>query len=298
MKRLRGRLRAHRKPVPELADLAPIEDLRELGLGARDVHIWLYLHDNRNVSELQQAYYGLLSPDEKARYAQFTLPERRGPYLSTRALCRWALSHYAQVQPSDWRFEYGPRGKPAIAAPIVSPPIWFSLAHLDNLSVCVVSRVSAFIGVDIESIDPDRPGLEIAESFFPRAEVAALRRLPPDRVPEEFVCRWVLKESFVKAREVSLGPGLAGAAFDLSDPRDVGVAFAEDLHERSANWRFELRRVAQTRILALAVRTELKAPLRLRIINYVPGRGVLSFPAELGGAPAAGSAWAPRSSGA
>ena len=258
------------------------EDIPEFSLHDQDVHLWFYLYQGRELPELQEAYFRLLSPDEEARYAQLKLPEHRRQYLATRALCRWALSRYAPVRPADWRFQSGSRGKPSIAAPAISPPIWFNLSHADDLSVCVVSRASEFVGVDIETIDPKVPHLDIAASFFPPAEVEALRSLAPDRVSEEFVCRWTLKESFVKAREVDLGSGLADATFDLSDPREISVSFAEALNEQSANWCFELRRLADTRILALAVRTGRRAPLRLRTINCIPEQGILPFPADFG----------------
>ena len=258
------------------------EDIPEFSLHDQDVHLWFYLYQERELSELKEAYFRLLGPDEKDRYARLKLPEHRRQYLATRALCRWALSRYAPVRPADWRFQSGPLGKPSIAAPAISPPIWFNLSHADDLSVCVVSRATEFVGVDIETIDPKAPHLDIAASFFPPAEVEILRSLAPDRVSEAFVCRWTLKESFVKAREVDLGSGLADATFDLSDPSDISVSFAGALNEQSANWCFELRRLADTRILALAVRSGRRAPLRLRMINCIPEQGILPFPADFG----------------
>jgi len=84
-----------------------------------------------------------------------------------RALCRHVLSRYAPVPPEEWRFALGSRGKPFVAAPALSSPLWFNLSHTDGVSVCAVTGAGPEIDIDIERIALGRDALEIAEQFFP-----------------------------------------------------------------------------------------------------------------------------------
>jgi len=95
--------------------------------------------------------------------------------------------------------------------------------------------------------------------------VNALRILSAEQRGETFVRIWALKESFVKAREISLADGICGAAFDLARPDDIGVTFYEPLHERAQEWQFNLFQLDPARIVALAVRTQTTEPLSLRV---------------------------------
>lgn len=206
----------------------------------------------------------VLSPEERERAAQLKDEGRRSQFVTGRALCRRILSLYAPVRPEEWRIALGGRGKPSIAAPVLSSPIWFSLSHADGLSVCAVTGAGPALGVDIERMANGEDALPVAEQFFPDVEVQALRRLSPSRQGEGFVRLWALKESYVKAREVSLTDGLSGAAFDLARLDHIGVAFADPLREQAEAWRFRLLRLDDALVLALAVQGAANGPLRLR----------------------------------
>lgn len=262
------------KQLASIADLQPIATDMGLSLGPMDVHIWCYMAgpdqsmDHAKVLEM-------LSPEEQDRYAQFSHDNRQKQYLATRTLCRWVLSRYAPVRPADWRFQLDGRGKPAIGAPILPSPLWFSLSNTAETSVCAVSRASCHIGVDIERIDQDIDCLEIAAQFFPDMETNALRRIAPAQRGEAFVRHWGLKESFVKAFGISLDQGLAGTAFQFAECGDIGVSFAAPLNESPVNWRFNLLRLNTEQILALSVRTDTAGPLHLYAAKCIPMRGIV-----------------------
>ena len=206
----------------------------------------------------------LLSPDEHTRLARLRDNRRRQHFVVGRALRRHVLSLYAPVPPEEWQFALGSRGKPYIAAPALSSPLWFNLSHTDGVSVCAVTGAGPEIGIDIERIALGRDALEIAEQFFPEVETSALRDMPTAQRGDTFVRLWALKESFVKARETSLTDGICGTAFDLSRPHDIGVTFCEPLHERGHHWQFNLFQLDAARIVASAVRKQTTGSLSLR----------------------------------
>ncbi|WP_062345625.1 4'-phosphopantetheinyl transferase superfamily protein [Novosphingobium sp. CCH12-A3] len=259
-----------RNTLPALTDLPTISQGSHPAPGPLDVDVWRHYHGAGMGDERIVALLALLSPDEHERMACLRDDRRRRNFLVGRALCRHVLSRYAPVRPQDWRFGLGSRGKPSIIAPVLSSPLWFSLSHADGVSVCAVTGAGPEIGIDIERSALGRDALEVAEQFFPDAEVGALRALSPAMRGEAFMRLWALKESIVKARETSLGDGLCGTAFDLSRLDDIGVAFAESLHEREKPWQFRLFQLDKGLIVALALHTHATGPLRLHSAICVP----------------------------
>jgi 4'-phosphopantetheinyl transferase len=258
-----------RHVLPLLTDLPTLGYGPHPAPGPRDVHVWRHVHGASIGPGRISALLALLSPDEQTRFAGLRDNRRRQNFVVGRALCRQALSRYAPVQPEEWRFALGSRGKPFVAAPALSSPLWFNLSHTEGVSVCAVTGAGPEIGIDIERIALGRDALEIAEQFFPEVEMNALRLLPASQRGETIVRLWALKESFVKAREASLADGISSTAFDLERTDDIGVTLCESLHERSQEWRFNLFRLDPARIVALAVRTQTTGPLSLRAGTYL-----------------------------
>lgn len=257
------------RALPQLSDLPTIGLGPHPAPGPLDVHIWRHDHSAPLAPERISTLLAVLSPEEHTRYARLRDPRRRQQFVVGRALCRHVLSRYAPVAPRDWRFALGGRGKPFIAAPALSSPVWFNLSHTDGVSICAVTGAGPEIGIDIERTAPATDPLDIAEQFFPEAELTALRLLPPTRRPETFAQMWALKESFVKARETSLTDGICGTAFNLARPDHLGVTFTAPLHERPQDWQFTLLRLDPDRyddaprIIALALRTQTAEPATL-----------------------------------
>jgi 4'-phosphopantetheinyl transferase len=112
------------------------------------------------------------------------------------------------MEPSQVRFCYGKHGKPALAEGSVDDALRFNLSHSNGLALYAITH-GREIGVDIEYMRADFPGLEVADQFFSAREVGILRALPPGRRQEVFFTLWTLKEAYVKARGGGLTESLA-----------------------------------------------------------------------------------------
>jgi 4'-phosphopantetheinyl transferase len=129
---------------------------------------------------------------------------------------RQVLAAYAHADPGLLRFDDGPNGKPKLAPPFDAGGIEFNLSHSHETALIAVNQRDD-IGVDIEFIKPDFAILEIADHFFTKREVAALRALPAALQGRAFYKCWTSKEAFLKAK----GTGLSGE-LDEVEIRRVG----------------------------------------------------------------------------
>lgn len=196
----------------------------------------------------------LLSPDERKRAEDLRDRRRREQFVNGRAQCRRTLSTYAAVGPKEWRFALGDRGKPAIAAPVLEIPLWFSLSHAESASVCAVTTIGPGIGVDLEPLDSAREEeLLVAEQFFPAAEAEALRQLPKAQRDQAFVQHWALKESLAKAAQCSLADALAGSEFAVDQSGQITVRLNGAVFGPSEDWHFCLFRPSISEIGAVAL---------------------------------------------
>lgn len=253
----------------DIGDLPRLGAWDDLSSGGGGVDIWVYRIGSDPPTEVLEALRRHLSPAELERYTRLRLPTARQQFLAARALCRWVLSRYEPVKTTEWRFHIEQRGRPSVSAPPVAAPLHFSLSHAAGTIACAVSRTTGQLGVDIERIDRTLDCMGIAEQFFPQTELRALRRLAPELRREAFFAHWALKESFVKARGVDLAAGLAGAVFRTAAPGGVKPSFVPPLAERRTDWKFELRRVDEQWILALAMRLDTGTALRARAARVV-----------------------------
>ncbi|MEM7495279.1 MAG: 4'-phosphopantetheinyl transferase, partial [Myxococcota bacterium] len=79
------------------------------------------------------------------------------------------------MQPSDWRFESGVHGKPALVDP--PAPLTFNVSHSRERLACAVA-LDLPLGVDLEYRHPDRELMRVARRYFQREEVKVLESLP------------------------------------------------------------------------------------------------------------------------
>lgn len=258
--------------LPQLADLPPLAPEPQAAPGQRDVHLWYAEHGTRRPPAGLPWLLALLPDAERDQYARLRDAQRQRRFLIGRALCRQALSRYAPTPPDAWELSLGSRGKPTLASCSPTAPLWFNLSHTDTLSICAITGAGPGIGVDVEPLATGDNVLAIAEQFFPEAEADALLKLPTALRRQAFVRLWALKESFVKASELSLADGLSGAAFDLSRPDAIAVTFREPLHERPDAWQFRLLQAEGTHLVALAVRTDRKIDGACRTSPVILGR--------------------------
>lgn len=180
----------------------------------------------------------LLAPDEVARAQRFRFDEHRRRYAVGRAALRQILGRELDLAPERVRFEYGPRGKPFLAAAErvgVGAGLEFNLSNSSDLALVALVR-GPEVGVDVERLKPMPDADEIAERFFSASERDVLRALEPEVKAIGFFNAWTRKEAYLKA----VGEGLAAPL----DSFDVTLAPGEPPrmltlrgdHDAAARW--------------------------------------------------------------
>src|SRR5262249_62127988 len=104
------------------------------------------------------------------RAERFHFPRDAGRYAVGRGVLRILLGRYLHRAPEELRFQYGARGKPALADRPRGRALRFNLAHSRDLAIYAVSW-DREVGVDVEEVRADRADQEIAARFFSPAEV-------------------------------------------------------------------------------------------------------------------------------
>jgi 4'-phosphopantetheinyl transferase len=234
------------------------------------VDLWYYFHESMDDAALLAEQEALMTPDERARHRSFHFERDRRQFLATRALARTVLSNYAPVPPAQWRFVAGQHGKPRVAQPAITPPLFFNLANTPGLVTCAVSVAHEMIGVDVERMKDESGLLGLADRFFSSSEARAIRALPAAGRLRRFFACWTLKESYIKARGLGLALPLDQFSF-LFDQEDIRVTFDERLADDPARWRFALLSARPHYMIAVGVETG-GAALSLRARHIVPLR--------------------------
>jgi len=239
-----------------------------LNLAPHEVHVWLAFDREVNDPATLQAFEALLSSEELATRARLSAPHRPRQYLVTRALLRSLLSAYAPgTQASQWRFEVGDNGKPALAPSFSAAGLHFNLAHTAGLVAIALAREPA-LGVDVEHLVPRGPPLHVAPRYFTEAEAAALAALPADQQAARFYALWTLKESWLKATGEGLAGGLDQVSFHFEDVRFASrSALPED---RCGIWRFWQAMPSPDHLLAVALCSRLEA-VEVSLFRSEPG---------------------------
>jgi 4'-phosphopantetheinyl transferase len=174
-----------------------------------DVELWVWPLDVG--ADERGRFYAMLSDDEVARAERFVFERDRHRYVTARGRMREILARLLGARPTDLRFAYSSHGKPSLPT-----EVHFNLSHSDALAALGVSRTHE-LGVDVEHVRPLKE--DIAERFFSRAEVAALRAMPEHAQLDAFYRCWTRKEAVVKA----IGEGLSRPldSFDVTLDADA-----------------------------------------------------------------------------
>ena len=168
-------------------------------LPENDIHVWTL--GTRVAGIVAADFEPVLTTDERLRAAGFRFDHLRYAFVVARGALRYLLGHYLDVPPASIRFDYGPNGKPALAA---AAEVQFNTAHSGDLAVFAFTRRCP-IGVDVEQMRPLAEMDDIAKRFFCSDEAVEIGSLSPgDRTQAFFHC-WTRKEAYIKA----IGGGLS-----------------------------------------------------------------------------------------
>lgn len=171
-------------------------------LAPAEVHVW-----GAELDCAPDPFWPSLTEDERATALRFRFDLHRNRFVVARGFLRKIVGRYVGRDPGQLRFRYGRFGKPTI------PGVSFNVSHSGPLALFAVAA-EGDVGVDVERLRPEPAEEEVAERFFSRREVEALRSLPKEAQPRAFLSCWTRKEAFIKA----LGNGLSLAldSFDVT----------------------------------------------------------------------------------
>jgi 4'-phosphopantetheinyl transferase len=193
------------------ADGAWAEPPANLMLPADEVHVWRA--PLGQTDERLECLRGTLAPDECERAARFYFERDRRHFVAARGLLREILSLYLKLPPASLRFVYTPYGKPHLADGSGAEGLRFNVSHSGGMALYAVS-CGRELGVDIEEVRADVEYEQIAERFFSKQEVLALRELPAGLRQEAFYLCWTRKEAYIKG--IGEGLSLPLDSFDVS----------------------------------------------------------------------------------
>jgi 4'-phosphopantetheinyl transferase len=182
-----------------------------------------------------------LDAEQQQRLANIIHPERRRQYIAA----RWQAVQLLQQAGVAGDLQQSESGRPvATHWPAVDGLSW---SHTQHWAVAALGR--GRVGVDIETINPKRQMLNIAESYFTANEAAYLASLAIDQQPQAFYTMWVAKEALLKA----MGTGLVGGLkrFEILPKEGVWQCTSPD----AFSWQLQvwlLPGAAGTSLLAVA----------------------------------------------
>lgn len=228
-------------------------------LGPHAVHIWYRPTDALGDAEHAQNLE-VLNAEERERAARFLFPRDRVMFAAAHALLRRTLSSYDDVRPQAWTFSLMANGKPVLDDRHASSHLRFNLSHTRGLVACAVSR-TVDLGIDVESVEDRTVGLDIAERFFSRNEVAGLSACAEADRHARFIELWTLKESYIKA----IGEGLSHPldTFGFQFDGAATLRFAPPPGVGAEDWQFALYSPSPGHRMALAARRATATPLEI-----------------------------------
>jgi 4'-phosphopantetheinyl transferase len=155
----------------------------------------------------------LLSDDERERAERLRVEEARARFVACRVALRGILSNLTGAPMDAITFGAGEYGKPFLVAP--QSTLHFNAAHSGGMGLVAVAD-GCEVGIDIETVDPERDMEPIAHRYFRPEEYAALSRLRDMERARTFTAVWTRKEAYLKARGTGIRGGLA--SFSVTVP--------------------------------------------------------------------------------
>jgi len=166
----------------------------------------------------------LLSRAEWDRYSAYTNAIVARRFAVGRAILREMLGALQSVAPSSVCLVEGEFGKPVLGRGTSGSPLWFSVAHCDDLLLVALSRLGE-VGVDVERTRPIDCWERVADrTLAPSERTQLLREVErgedADRV---FLRHWCRVEAELKA----LGFGIHGLEAHRAGKCPAGMRVAD-----------------------------------------------------------------------
>jgi len=155
----------------------------------------------------------LLSRDERERLRSFHFERDRRRIIVCHGVLRIILGRYLEIDASEFKFGFGPRGKPYLVSLPSQSTLQFNMAHSDELSLYAVA-CGFEVGIDVEYIRPIPNAEQIAAHVFSTDEYSKLSTLSQSKRLQGFFNCWTRKEAYIKANGRGLTDSLK--SFDVS----------------------------------------------------------------------------------
>ena len=211
-------------------------------------------------------YKSMLPNDELDKLDKFRFSEHRKRYLVGRALLRTTLAKFVGIGPDLICFTRGPHGRPFLSLYQKGHNLQFNLSYTDGL-VAVVMISGKQVGVDIEHTGRQLDCLEIARSYFARAEYLELKSLSEPRRRFRFFEFWTQKEAYMKARGIGLQMALDEVNFASADvTTEPGFIYTQDGY----HWQFNLLNPSVTHKAAVCIGAESKSRMKINCKKIIP----------------------------
>jgi 4'-phosphopantetheinyl transferase len=162
----------------------------------------------------------LLCARERDRFASHSNAVVARRFAIGRALLREIVGCALGMAPDTVPLREGLHGKPALAGALVSRPLWFSVAHCEDLFVVALSRTSD-IGVDVERGRAIEQWERVADRVLAPAERAQLQQAVErgEESGHAFLRYWCRVEAELKA----IGCGIVGLEDHRAGRRPLGL---------------------------------------------------------------------------
>jgi 4'-phosphopantetheinyl transferase len=277
-----------------MPDDADIHLNRHTALLEGEVHVWYVLTDKVTSPDLLGRYRSILSEKERARNERYMFEKDRRLGLISRALTRWTLSQYRNVDPAAWEFVENQYGRPEVVPtlptsslrpetkhqqasflPVEQQPgqhaqLRFNVTHTEGMVACAATE-NFDIGVDAENIARDRLDcMGIAQGNFAPREIEQIQALPVQAQKGAFFEFWTLKEAYIKARGMGLSLPLDAFAFELRPGSPPCVRFEPPSDEDARAWQFAAFSPTADHRLAVAVRKGYRPDLPVILTETIP----------------------------
>lgn len=223
-------------------------------LAPGQVHLWLFelKGDAATLSTCRK----LLSSDEAARADRFAFEHLRSEYTVAHGVLRHVLSLYTGQDGAEIRFDVSAAGKPSLRAAAAghAMPLAFNLSHSRHRALLGLT-LEPELGVDLEMERQQPDLLSVADSYFFRSEIAAIRAPALSRQQiEKFFEYWVAKEAVLKGEGRGLGFPLDRFEVSFSPLENSARVTSFDPHQLCHDWTVRLLKPAPGWHAAVALR--------------------------------------------